>query len=265
MRRCANCGSENEPNSIFCGVCGNKLMHEEAQPKTAGNSTGCPRCGHNNQPGSAFCENCGNNLAGGNAGGSGGFVKSQNTSQNTALIVSLIVLGVVIIISVALLIFKFMPRKNEVNSGMNGENTGNEIVETQEELPSSYYIYKSNETWEDANRTALSRGGYIATVNDAREFYDLCNMADSNGIKVFWVGAKRRPDSSWENANWLDGKSMTYTRWFPGEPTYYAEDGDDEIYLMVFNVDGEWYFNDAINDVSRYYNGRMGYIVEVKE
>ena len=55
---------------------------------------------------------------------------------------------------------------------------------------------------------------------------------------------------------------MNYTNWYSGEPTYQSEEGNQENYLMVFKVKDKWYFNDAENDVSQYYKGKMGYIVE---
>ena len=52
---------------------------------------------------------------------------------------------------------------------------------------------------------------------------------------------------------------------FPAYAIDYDEEGYDENYLMVFKVNGVWYFNDATNDVSMHYPGKMGYIVEVEE
>ncbi len=68
-----------------------------------------------------------------------------------------------------------------------------------------------------------------------------------------------------EKLSSVDGEDITYINWLSGEPTYYDEDGFDENYLMVFKVNGVWYFNDATNDVSMHYSGKMGYIVEVEE
>ena len=89
-------------------------------------------------------------------------------------------------------------------------------------------------------------------------------MAQSKGIKVFWVGAKRAAGAAWEKTKWQDNTYINYTKWYPGEPSYIGEDGTEESFLMVFCVDGTWYYNDAQNDVTAYYKGKIGYIVETQ-
>lgn len=130
---------------------------------------------------------------------------------------------------------------------------------------SSYIAYKSDATWSEANQNAEQMGGYLVCINNSEEFERVCKKADEQNIKVFWVGAYRNSYDDWEDTQWCDGEDITFTRWLQGEPTYYSEDGEDENYLMVFKVNGTWYFNDAINDVSEYYSGKMGYIVETEE
>lgn len=107
---------------------------------------------------------------------------------------------------------------------------------------SSYNVYKSNATWSQAYS---SSGGRLVSIDSAEEFNKVCNLASSNGMVVFWVS----PASS-------------YVKWYPGEPSYTNENGEYEDCLMVFKVNGSWYFNDSVNDVSKYYSGKMGYITE---
>lgn len=146
-------------------------------------------------------------------------------------------------------------------------DTNNTPTPTATEKPkvSSYAAYTSDATWIEANQYAYNHGGYLVCINDEEEFYKVCQKADEENIKVFWVGAKRNSYDDWEDTKWLDGEEITYTNWLSGEPTYYDEEGNDEVYLMVFKVKGVWYFNDATNDVSQYYRGKMGYIVEIEE
>ncbi len=83
------------------------------------------------------------------------------------------------------------------------------------------------------------------------------------GLRVFWVGAKRYDQQSWSEVSWRNGTPIKFTKWFSNEPSYISSDtGYSENYLMCFYVDGQWYYNDAPNDVKQYYKDKMGYIVE---
>ena len=126
---------------------------------------------------------------------------------------------------------------------------------------STYMAYKSDAGWEAANSNAYYSGGHLVYINSADEFKKVCNLAYNNGIKGFWVGAKRGYSQTWNDTRWNDGSYMNFVKWYYTEPSYRSE-GIEECYLMVFYVDGVWYFNDAPESVSQYYAGRMGYIVE---
>lgn len=115
-------------------------------------------------------------------------------------------------------------------------------VQSQTTSTSNYNVYKSDVTWSQAYNYS---GGRLVSIDSADEFNRVCNLASSNGMVVFWVS----PASS-------------YVKWYPGEPSYKSEYGEYEDYLMVFKVNGSWYFNDSVNDVSEYYSGKMGYITE---
>jgi len=126
-----------------------------------------------------------------------------------------------------------------------------------------YSVYLSDSTWEDANRYARNQGGYLACINSKEEFDKICKMADDAGIRVLWVGAKKT-GSYWSDTGWIDGTRMTFTKWLENEPSYYDEYGNSENYLVILKRDGEWYFNDEINDIGGYdyITGRLGYIIE---
>ena len=145
-----------------------------------------------------------------------------------------------------------------------GETESTEVYEEEPKV-SSYAAFTSDATWTDANQYAQDYGGYLACINTEEEFYKVCNLADEQGLKVFWVGARRNSYDNWMEAEWLDGEPINYTNWLSGEPTYFDENGSEENYLMVFKVKSVWYFNDATNDVSMHYPGKMGYIVEIEE
>ncbi|MGN0162495.1 MAG: zinc ribbon domain-containing protein [Candidatus Ornithomonoglobus sp.] len=50
MRKCPQCGYDNEDSALFCIGCGSKL---------AGSEIFCAKCGYRNQPGTRFCGGCG--------------------------------------------------------------------------------------------------------------------------------------------------------------------------------------------------------------
>lgn len=137
--------------------------------------------------------------------------------------------------------------------------------EKEDEKVSVYSAVKADITWHEANTKAENAGGSLACITSKEEFDKVCAMAQNEGIVVFWVGARRSSSESWSEVKWQSGEKMNYTPWYTNEPTNISEEGNEELYLMVFKVDGVWYFNDAENDVSKVYPGRMGYIVETKE
>ena len=140
-----------------------------------------------------------------------------------------------------------------------------DIVDFAEDEPSEhrYTTYLSDVTWEEANLYAKNQGGYLACINSEDEFEKICKMADAAGIRVLWIGAKKT-GSSWYNTKWIDGTKMTYTKWLVNEPSNYDEYNNPENYLVILKRDGEWYFNDEINEIDEYsyISGSLGYVIE---
>ena len=143
------------------------------------------------------------------------------------------------------------------------------IQEVYKPKTSYYQVYKSDVTWEEANNYAQQMGGYLVCINSAEEFNKVCSMAESYGVNVFWTGMKRATYDDWNSSYWHDGTRMTYQNWMSGEPTYNDKDGTPENYLIAFKVNNSkakgWVFNDVPNDITRYYKGKIGYIVEFEE
>ena len=151
------------------------------------------------------------------------------------------------------------------NDEPDDEDTEDESKEdVKKNTVSTYDVIKEDVTWYEADNDAKQFGGNLVCINDAEEFEKVCALAQSKGIKVFWVGAKRAAGAAWEKTKWQDNTYINYTKWYPGEPSYIGEDGTEESFLMVFCVDGTWYYNDAQNDVTAYYKGKIGYIVETQ-
>lgn len=130
---------------------------------------------------------------------------------------------------------------------------------------STYSVQKSDMTWHQAYNSAINSGGKLVCINDRAEFDKVCRMAEQYNINVFWIGAKRNYNDSWNGVKWIDGSDMNFAYWYPNEPSYVTATGEDEEYLMVFRVNGVWYFNDSVNDVSQVYPGKVGYIIEYEE
>lgn len=142
----------------------------------------------------------------------------------------------------------------------------NETESEEEEKESTYRVYKEDTTWTEAYNSAKDLNGDLICINSAEEFEKACKLAEANKMNVFWLGSKRSSNTQqWTDALWSDGTDLDFTKWLPGEPTYVDEEGTPEIYLLAFKVGEDWYFNDAPNDVTRFYSGKIGYIVEIEE
>ena len=131
------------------------------------------------------------------------------------------------------------------------------------EPPMTHEVYKEDVSWATAKQRAESKGGKLACINSEAEFKSVCQLADQQGVKYFWVGMKRSSGSYWEESKWLDGSSLGYTKWYPGEPSYYDE-SYEELYLLIWKINDQWYFNDASDRVLSIssYQGKIGYAVE---
>lgn len=117
-------------------------------------------------------------------------------------------------------------------------------------------------TWWEAYSAAQRGSGHLVSINSEAEFYRVTQMADEYDIKVIWVGAHRNNESSWDMVSWVTGEPITFTKWYPGEPSYRDKDGTIEDMLALYKINGEWYFNDTSNDITRYYSGKIGYVIE---
>jgi hypothetical protein len=65
--------------------------------------------------------------------------------------------------------------------------------------------------------------------------------------------------------HWTTGEPFAFAPWYPGEPSRNDLDGVPEFYLIFWNVEGVWSFNDERDDVAAdlaTYRGKMGYVIE---
>ena len=111
-----------------------------------------------------------------------------------------------------------------------------------------YYISNFNASWPNAKTACESNGGYLAIINDANENNYLAQLINHSAA---WIGLS---DSGQEGLfEWVDGSSVSYNNWYPGQPNNYSNNQD---YVEFLN-DGSW------NDQYNYYT--LPFILELPE
>ena len=105
------------------------------------------------------------------------------------------------------------------------------------------YLLSSQGTWKQAQAQAVSLGGNLVTVNDATENQFLVDTFGFTG--GLWIGLT---DEVVEGQfKWVNGEAVTYTNWFPGEP---SDAGGQDYAYINFGSPGKW--DDAgANDQAR--------------
>ncbi|TXD71600.1 lectin-like protein, partial [Aequorivita antarctica] len=113
----------------------------------------------------------------------------------------------------------------------------------------TYYMSNNPMNATAAFADALSKGGYVATINDAAENTYINDVVfASNPAYNVYIGLN---DVSIEGSyEWQNGAPATYTNWAPGEPN----DSGGEDYVIMYSG-GLW------NDVQEVHNDR--YILEI--
>ena len=131
------------------------------------------------------------------------------------------------------------------------------------EGPHSYEAIRADVGWLQARDDAASRGGYLVTINNEEELLTVISMAEQAGFDRIWIGAHR------DNGQivWESGEDVEFYRWDEGEPSYTdSGDGAAEDYVMLWQRNGQWVYNDSrenpLTDFYGMYGGRTGYIVE---
>ncbi len=130
-------------------------------------------------------------------------------------------------------------------------------------LPHSYEAIRADVSWKEAQSEAAAKGGYLVTINSEEELQTVINLAREAGFDRVWIGAHR------ENGSllWESGEDVGFYRWDDGEPSYTdSGDGASEDYIMLWERNGQWVYNDSrenpLTDFYGMYGGRIGYIVE---
>ena len=140
---------------------------------------------------------------------------------------------------------------------------------TQTQHASRYEVVRADVSWQQANDACIAKGGHLATITSPEEMQQLSSMAGSAGVKYCWIGGYTSIRGNAAFGHWITGEPFSYTAWYPGEPSRNDTDGTEEFYLMLWNVEGSWSWNDQRNNVFDtglpYFTGAVGYIVEYEQ
>lgn len=125
----------------------------------------------------------------------------------------------------------------------------------------TYTLVKGDYTWSEALKYCQEHGGYLASVTSEEEQkLAEAEIAKDPTVKVVWLGAENL--STGGTFKWSNGDGFTYSKWGVGEPN---NDQGLEHYLVMYYVDDEWVWNDAPDDVSQYYAGKIGFLMETEQ
>lgn len=140
-----------------------------------------------------------------------------------------------------------------------------------------YRVIQADVSWMEAYEDCILRGGYLLRINSEEEFRKVIQLIVDAGMQDthFYLGGLRREES--KEYYWVDGNgepmepmlnpegmSWAASHWMEGEPSFVS--GDDlEMYMDLVYYQGKWVLNDVPEDITVYYPGRTGYIVEFDE
>jgi glucose/arabinose dehydrogenase len=97
-----------------------------------------------------------------------------------------------------------------------------------------YRLTNTAKTWEEAQTEAQSQGGNLVTINDAAEEAWLRQtFGTTEGL---WIGITDRTVEG--QFRWVNGETVTYTNWAPGEPNNGG--GTQDYGWMNYTSTGQW-------------------------
>lgn len=123
----------------------------------------------------------------------------------------------------------------------------------------SYSVEKVNCTWTEAKAIAEEKGGHLAIINSEEENEYIKSLLQLEGVIMYWIGGT---DLEGGIYTWIDGTPIQYADWHDGEPN-----GDQGIehYMSLYQIGGEWKWNDLPDDVGAYYGDSLGLIIEYED
>ncbi|MBQ8913045.1 MAG: VWA domain-containing protein [Lachnospiraceae bacterium] len=135
---------------------------------------------------------------------------------------------------------------------------------------SRYELIVDDISWSEANEACLRKGGHLITITSQEEMDQAVALAEGANLRFIWMGGYTSVRNDDAYGHWITGESFEFTAWYPGEPSRTDKDGADEMYLMLWQVEGEWSWNDQRNDPAKdtglsYFQGKVGYICEYED
>lgn len=133
------------------------------------------------------------------------------------------------------------------------------------EMVSTYELVREDVSWTEARDRCVSMGGHLAVITDLDEYNEIVSLASERGIPNLWIGLYR---IGGDNV-WVTGEETDFVAWDleAGEPSF-TDSYDDvpEDYVMLWNHNGGWYYNDSredpVADYAWVYSGAIGFICE---
>ena len=117
-------------------------------------------------------------------------------------------------------------------------NPAEPVYETQ------YTVVTGSYTWEEARLEAAALGGQLAVITDLDTWNSVIDRLNGSLVTAAWIGGRTGTPGDWDAAIWVDGSSISYTRWYTGQP-----DGESS-YLSLVLQDSSWYYSAAYEDLS---------------
>ncbi len=117
-----------------------------------------------------------------------------------------------------------------------------------------YYLLDQS-TWTQAAAEAETLGGNLVIINDQNENAWVFSTFGNYGgqSRNLWIGLNSLSLSG--DFYWMDGTTVSYSNWAPGEPNF---SGEQYAYIMAPAISGEAYWNNYYDAVSAGYTGLGG-------
>ncbi len=145
------------------------------------------------------------------------------------------------------------------------------VTETQKNK--RFEVYADAITWEEARKKCVENGGHLTYITCEDDYNAILSKLSATELHYLWVGATTTISDNKVYASWLDGTSLDFINdnnlWYPEEPSgrdMTSNEKNIEPYVMLWNIKGEWTFNDN-SDISleTYKKKYFGYVCEFEE